>query len=123
MLLPACAPASEPQPEAAPEPQFDQAAEEAAIREATSLTIDTDDKRDIETHLSVYADPFIGLQAKLDRAAHTKIHTDIWAREKDFHLKLLDEIDVVFLSPDVAIHRFSQERTGRLDENGSPLPH
>ena len=37
MLLPACAPQTEEQaePEVAPEPVFDQAAEEAAIRQAT----------------------------------------------------------------------------------------
>ena len=36
--------------------------------------------------------------------------------------KILDEIGIVFVTPDVAIYKFSVEITGSLDAEGKPLP-
>jgi ketosteroid isomerase-like protein len=100
----------------------DQAADEAAIRAATKQAIETANKRDMEAHLAVYADSFVSFGGKRDPAAHRKIHTDGWAGQKDGRTKLLKEIDVVFLSPNIAIQTFQVEGTGWLDENGKTEP-
>ncbi len=95
-----------------------QAADEAAIREVTKRLIETTNTRDIKGHLDVYADPFENIEASVDRAAHQQTHE----RLKDLRVKLLDDVGIVFVTPDVAIHKYRSESTGSIDDDGNPLP-
>jgi hypothetical protein len=51
-----------------------------------------------------------------------KYLSDIFSNAKDFQIKLLDEIGIVFVTPDVAIHKHNDEVTGSIDADGKPLP-
>ena len=42
--------------------------------------------------------------------------------ERKSQFKLLDEIGIIFVTPDVAIYKSRGERTGRADTDGKPLP-
>ena len=41
---------------------------------------------------------------------------------ESFEAKLLDEIGIVFVTPDVAIYKYRFEMTGDVDAEGKPLP-
>ena len=94
------------------------AADEAAIREAAEQIRETTNKGDIKSHLDLYADPFENFEDSSDRAAHQQTHDGL----KDLRQKLLADGGIVFLTPDVAIHKFRQESTGLIDDDGNPLP-
>ena len=96
----------------------DQAADEAAIREATRQIVETTNTRDIRGHLDLYADPYENIEGSVGRAAHQQTHE----RLKDLRVKLLDDVGIVFVTPDVAIHKYRSEATGSLDDDGNPLP-
>ena len=94
------------------------AADEAAIREATKQIIETVNSGDLTVHLDLYTDPYETFTGSQDRAAHQQTHE----RLKDLRLKMLDDLGVVFVTPDVAIHKFRQEVTGGVDDDGNTLP-
>jgi uncharacterized protein (TIGR02246 family) len=125
LLLSACAPAPEPEPEPqpAPEPVFDQAAEEAAIRKVVEKIIETANAHDVEAYTALhaeYAESWDGT-AK-GRVAWGKFVGDLWESQKDIQYKQLEEIGIVFVTPDVAIFKAVDEVTGSLDSDGTPLP-
>jgi hypothetical protein len=41
---------------------------------------------------------------------------------KDIKVELLEDLGVVFLTPDVAVHKFYEGGSGWLDEDGNPTP-
>ncbi len=84
------------------------AADEAAIREATKQIIETVNSGDLTVHSDLYTDPYETFGDSQDRAAHQQTHE----RLKDLRLKVLDDLGVVFVTLDVAIHKFRQEVTG-----------
>jgi uncharacterized protein (TIGR02246 family) len=123
MLLPACAPAPEPESEPAPEPVFDQAVEEAAVRAIVRQGFDTWNQHDPQAHLDVYVDDYENWAGTLKgRTAREKSYLETWSRQEDSQHVLLDEIGVIFVTPDVAIFKAIAENTGFLDEEGKPLP-
>ena len=96
--------------------------EESAIREVEKQIFQTMEKRDTKAHTALYADPLQTLAQPLTRAAHEKYHVDAWARQKDLQNKLIEDLGVVFLTPEVTIHSFRVEITGALDADGKPVP-
>ena len=125
MLLPACAPAPEPEPEVAPEPVFDQAAEEAAVRDATEQFMAAYNKHDpqavaalIDEECRQWGDAVKG------KAAFAKWYGERFERSKDLinQIKLSEEIGIDFVTPDIAIHKFREETTGVVDADGNPQP-
>lgn len=123
MLLPACAPAPEPEPVAAPEPVFDQAAEEAAIREVIEQVYALANKHDAKGFVALMDESIEDWDGEnKGRAAQEKGISEWWERQTDIQYKLLDEIGIVFVTPDVAIYKWHDHTTGELDEDGKPLP-
>jgi len=47
--------------------------------------------------------------------------TKLFARQKDVQARMLGEIDIIFVTPEVAIVKVHAELTGKLDEDGKPL--
>ena len=97
----------------------DQAEDEVAIREATKQFNDALNKHDTKTisalldeNCETWERTFIG------RAALVKGIED----NPDRAVKFLKEISTVFLTPDVAVHKFYEENSGWRDEDGNPLP-
>ena len=121
LLLPACAP--EPEPEAAPEPVFDQAAEEAAIRKVLEQSLAAYNGHDAKAYAALLTENFENWEGdRKGRAATEKMLTERFERQKDRQAKLLDEIGIIFVTPDVAIFKMRGEFTGMLDADGKPLP-
>ena len=124
MLLPGCAPSPEPEPEAAPEPVFDQAAEESDIRDVVEQLYAAMNKHDAKGYLALCDEDFEiwdgTVKGKV--ALEEYLSTDVWGRQPDIQWKLVDEIGIVFVTPDVAIYKERDEPTGRLDADGKPLP-
>jgi ketosteroid isomerase-like protein len=103
----------------------DQAADEAAIREASKKAIETLNKGDVKGHADVYAEPFMLFGTKAQtRTAHEKVHNERIARSKDnpAQRKMLDDIGIVFLTADNAIHQYRLQTTGGIDEDGKEIP-
>jgi ketosteroid isomerase-like protein len=101
------------------------AADEAAIREASKQSRELLNKGDIKGHLDMYADPFMVFgNAAAIRTGHETNHQESIARSKDnpANTKMLDEIGIVFLSADSAIHQFRVQDTGGIDEDGNAMP-
>ena len=123
LALPTCAPAPEPGPETTPEPVFDQAAEEAAVRKANEQINAAWNKKDRETFsafLDESTENWTG-STKGKAATMESILRD-WTQSNDGQASLIEEIGIVFVAPDVAIHKARYESTGYLDENGNPEP-
>jgi uncharacterized protein (TIGR02246 family) len=123
MLLPTCAPAPEPEPEAAPEPVFDPAAEEAAVREATEQWMAAFNKHDAQAMGALLDENLEWWDGTVKgRAAIVERQEEFIKQSPDRHIELTEEVGIVFLTPDVAIHKHYDEITGRLDADGKPLP-
>ena len=101
----------------------DQAADEAAIREATKQAIETINKGDVKAHVALYTDPFEVFGSTNSLATHAKNHTNWIESDKDLqrHTKMLDEVAIVFLAPDIAIHQYRAEFTGGRDDDDKPI--
>ncbi len=123
MLLPACAPESEPVPEAAPEPVFDQAAEEAAVRKAEEKFIASWNAQDISAVADMYVENIEDWGGAVKGiAAMRKADEEMFAGAfKNTQSKLIEEIGIVFVTPDVAIYKSRYENGGMLDEAGTAL--
>ena len=102
----------------------DQAADEAAVREAEEKYIVTwnahDGKALCATHVE-NSESWDG--TRKGRAACEKIFEERFSGPfKGFQVKLEDEIGIVFVTPDVAIYKARYEFSGVTDETGKTLP-
>ncbi len=103
---------------------FSQSGDEAAIRKASKIASESLNGGDVKAHADVYAVPFETFQETQGRATHEKNHKETIEHDKSSQRqrKMLDEINLVFLTPEMAIHKYRQERTGGLDDDGKSLP-
>ena len=124
MLISACAQAPEPEPEAAPEPQFDQAAEEAAIREVVEQAYAALNKHDVKAAFALCDDNFENFSGtRKGRAANEEAWAEIFAtRFKNVEYSQYEEIGIQFITPDVAIYKDRYDFSGALGTDGEPRP-
>ena len=47
---------------------------------------------------------------------------DLWKRQPSIQNHILEEIGIIFFTPDVAVYKALMDNTGRVDEDGKPLP-
>ena len=101
----------------------DQAADEAAIREVIEQAFAMANKHDAKALMSLCTEDFEGWTGeRKGRAAWEEFLSDHWGRQKDFQYELIDEIGLIFVAPNVAIHKYHERTTGLLDADGKPLP-
>jgi uncharacterized protein (TIGR02246 family) len=123
MILPACAPAPEPEPESAPEPVFDQAAEEAAIRDVAKQIDTTWNAHDAKACAALNDEKYENWDGTVKGpAADEKMMAELFQRQPDIQRKMLNEIGIVFVTQDVAIYKFRIEYTGWIDDGNSQPP-
>ena len=97
----------------------DRAADEAAIREATkqfNTALNRNDTKAIEALLDENLENWKGDlkgPAALVRAIKDNPDTTV---------RFLEEVGIVFLTPDVAVHKFYEENSGWRDGDGNPSP-
>jgi len=101
-----------------PAVQAQSSADEAAVRQAMEQFVAAYNSHDAKVMLALYADDYkTWTGTPIDRAAWEKGFSE---RQKD-HLEV-EDIGIVFVTPDVAIYKCRDEYTNRLDEDGKPLP-
>jgi uncharacterized protein (TIGR02246 family) len=124
MFLPTCAPAPEPEPEPAPEPQFDPEAERAAVRNVEKKLVDAWNAHDAKAIVAEYTEETEGWEGAVKgRAAIEQYLTKAFEGPfKNVQTKLIDEIGIVFVTPEVAIFKGRYENSEMLDEEGNALP-
>ena len=47
---------------------------------------------------------------------------DLWKRQPSIQSHILEEIGIIFFTPDVAVYKALMDNTGMVDEDGKPLP-
>ena len=47
---------------------------------------------------------------------------DLWKQQPSIQNHILEEIGIIFFTPDVAVYKALMDNTGRVDEDGKPLP-
>ena len=110
----------------APAVQAQSAADEAAVREAAKQWIAAANAHDAKaiakaTAALVTEDyEFWGGTVK-GRAAYEKWLSEFFTGQH-VHVKQLEEIGIVFVTPDVAIYKARNEWSGFVDEDGKPIP-
>ena len=100
----------------------DQAEDEAAIRKMQQQIMAAHAKQDAKAIAALMDEDFQNWDGTVKgRAAEEKQRRENFERQK-VQAKILDEIGIVFVTPEVAIYKFRVEITGSLDADGKPLP-
>jgi len=102
--------------------QAQSAADEATIREAYDQRIAAYNAHDAEAYMAFFDDDCTsGWDGAPCLAAFRKAG-GFPEEQKTSRAKLLEHIGVEFITPDIAIHRYTFEGSGGLDADGKPLP-
>jgi uncharacterized protein (TIGR02246 family) len=101
----------------------DQAEDAAAIREVVKQVNARHNEHDVEALVALFDEKVEdwagGTQG---RKAMEETLTDLFAREPNRLQQELEEIGIVFVTPDVAIYKSRRVTTGTVDAKGAPLP-
>ena len=84
----------------------DQAADEAAIRKVVAKLRATWDAKDVEAHMALIDENFVMNDLRKGKAAHREWLKKLFSSE-EYSKHEIDEIDIIFVTPDVAIYRRS----------------
>ena len=100
-----------------------QAEDAAAIRELVAEGFAALNRHDPKAYVALYAEDYENWTGvRKGRAALEDLYTTIWERQTDRQYELLEELGLIFVTPDVAILKARTQTSGRLDRNGRPLP-
>lgn len=95
----------------------------AAIRELVAEGFAALNRHDAKAYVDLYAEDYENWTGvRQGRVALVDLYTTIWERQTDRQYELLEELGLVFVTPDVAILKGRSLTSGRLDRNGRPLP-
>ncbi len=100
----------------------DQAEDEAAIRkvwEQNNAAFNNHDAKGMAAHWDKSAESWDGSRK---RAAQAEYYADMFKRMPSIKSNFLEEIGIIFVTPDVAVYKAFMNNTGLVDEDGKPLP-
>jgi len=100
----------------------DQAEDEASIRKLRARAIKAWNTKDLDTIEDIYAeDAWVAEGMKVSELlkAVPALYEGEW---KEFHIEQLKEIDITFVTPNVAIFMSRQVYSGVFDKQGNLLP-
>lgn len=101
----------------------DEAEDEAAIRKVMEQAYALANEHDAEGLTALLTEKWEDWGGnRKGRTAWKKYWSELWERQKGARGKLLEEIGIIFVTPDVAIYKAIDETTGMLDAGGKPLP-
>ncbi len=96
-----------------------QSGTETAVRNATEQFIAAYNAHDAKAIAALVDENCENWRGTLKgRAAHEENYSGLFERSKDLRIKLVEEIAVVLLAPDYAIHKFLDEVSGGIDVDG-----
>jgi ketosteroid isomerase-like protein len=99
------------------------AADKAAIRQANEQRLAAWNAKDVKAYLPFFDEDCTNGWAGGPCAATPRDTGAFAETQKNAQVKILEDIGIVFVTPDVAIHRYTHESSGLLDEeDGKPLP-
>ncbi len=123
LFLSSCGPAPAPRTEPTAEPVVDLKVEEETIRAVCGKIVEAYKNHDAPALSAQVDESWENWEGtEKSRADHEKTLAGSFERQKDLGYNLLEEIGVVFLTPDVAIYKVIGEDFGMLDADGQPLP-
>jgi ketosteroid isomerase-like protein len=102
--------------------EADVEAEEAAIRETMKKAIDGLNNHDIQAHLSTLTEDFETWSGRGEKKAREKYYIELWEWQKSAIYKVVEELGISFVSPDVALYKARCESTGQIEKDGTPIP-
>ena len=102
--------------------ETNQNADEIAIRETMEKSINGLNNHDIEAHLSTLIEDYETWSGRGELKAREKNFTELWKWQKSAMYKVVEELGISFISPDVALYRARYERTGQIEKDGTPIP-
>jgi len=82
-----------------------QVEDEAAIRKVMEKLFSTWNAKDLDVHFALIDESFVENDNEKGKAAHREYLEKLFSSEDYSQIKLGDEIDCVFVTPDVAIYR------------------
>ncbi len=100
-----------------------QAEDEAAIRkvwEQMSVAYNNHDAKGIAALSEISLGESWDGTDKWTAAADNMV--DLWKRQPSIKSHILEEIGIIFFTPDVAVYKALMDNTGMVDEDGKPLP-
>jgi hypothetical protein len=101
----------------------DQAEDEAAVRKVALQILDGYSAGTPEKMAELFAEDWENWEGTIKgRTAWKQYATEVLQRRKGVKFKQLEEIGIVFVTPDVAIYKQIVEASGGVDEGGKPLP-
>ena len=101
----------------------DQAEDEAAIRKVVEQVYAALNKHDAKAMGALYVDDFENWSGSIKgRVAWEKNLSELFENSKDSQWKQLEEIAIIFVTPDVAIYKDRHELSGWVDADGQQLP-
>lgn len=101
----------------------DRSADEAAIRKVVEQVNTIHNRHEVKPLVALFDETVEDWAGQTKgREAMEKNLTALFAREKNRIQKEIDEIGIVFVTPDVAIYKSTRVTTGTIDAGGKPLP-
>ena len=101
----------------------DRAADEFAIRKVVEQVNTLHNRRDIKALVALFDETVEDWAGQTKgRDAMEENVTALFDREKNRIQEELEEIGIVFVTPDVAIYKSKRVTTGSVDDEGNPLP-
>ncbi len=100
-----------------------QAEDEAAVRKVVDQLIAAFNNHDAKG-MGAHGDLSVGesWDGSGKWTAENEGMADLFRRQPSIKNKLLEEIGIIFFTPDVAVYKALMDNTGMVDEDGKPLP-
>ncbi len=100
------------------------AADEAAVREAIEKLVATYNSKDVKAMVALLDETSVPWESgvKGTREGQEQYFTEVFATQKDVKSKITKEVGIVFVTPDVAIYKAYADVTGIVDDDGKAMP-
>jgi len=101
----------------------DQAEDEAAIRKVVEQLNAAFNNHDAKGMAALWETSLVeSWNGSAKGAARVEYYADLFKRQPSIKSKRLEEIGIIFFTPDVAVYKALMDNTGLVDEDGKPLP-
>ena len=100
----------------------DQAEDEAAIRKVWEQTNAAFNNHDAKGMAALWDQSVESWNGSRKGAAQVEYYADLFKRQPRIQSGFVEEIGIIFVTPDVAVYKARMDNTGLVDEDGKLLP-